>query len=116
MLVTDFGIPMNVDTLNNIIDSQRCLWGDLQLITKPELEHCVELFADGKSILRCMDNDSMIEDNHKLDFLQARLKGLSPTALIIAQYEMATDEPFQVGFNTSEGFVELLHSDELTKG
>jgi len=114
MLVSEYTKPLTVEMLIDIIDSQRCLWGDSQLVTKPELDCCVEFFAEGESVIQCMDNDSMIEDYWKLSFLEVRLKRLSKKAQkSVIQMHMDVSEKFQVGFNTEDGFIELINTDEV---
>ena len=114
MLVEEYTTPLTVEMLLDIVESQRCLWGDKQLVTMPELDVCVELFANDQSVIRCMDNSSMIEDKWTLNHLAARLKNLPPeTHEAIIRTPCEIDSSFQVGFHTEEGFIELLDIDEI---
>lgn len=115
MLTTEWTKPLTVEMLWDIVDSQRTSFGDKQLVTKPELEHCIELIANGESIMRCMDNDSMKEDNWKLNYLESRLKHLSKNVLqSVITVNGKIDVPFQVGFYCeTEGFIEVISSDEI---
>jgi hypothetical protein len=115
MLISENVKPLTGAMFLNVIGFHHACFGTQQLVTKPELVQSVELFIGGVNILDCMDNDSMIEDNHKLNYIEARLKDLPKESL---KHPMQTsslmDIPFQVGFNTKEdGFIEVLNSSQI---
>jgi hypothetical protein len=116
MLTTEWTKPLTVEMLLDIIDSQIVCFGNHHLVTKPEISDCVELFANGKSIIRCMDNNSMIKDKLDLAHLQARLKKLSATSQkSVIQTSGGICMSFQVGFNHRvEGFIEVIAQNEVT--
>ena len=115
MLTTQWTKPLTVEMLLDIIDSQLVCFGNHQLVTKPELSNCVALFANGKSVMRCMDNNSMRADKGDLAQLQTRLKKLSAKSQkSIIQTSDKVSMPFQVGFNHSvEGFIEVIATNEV---
>lgn len=118
MLTSQYTKPLTGEMLWDIIRSQRTLFGDMQLTTVPELEVSVELFIGDVNIMDCMDPDSMIEDCHKLNYLDARLKNLPESFL---QSHVSTnsviDAPFKVGFYSEEdGFIEVISHDEILQG
>jgi hypothetical protein len=123
MLTCEYKKPLTGEMLLDIVSCHLTCFGNNQLITKPEIEDRIEISIDGEDILACMDHDSMAEDNHKLNFLAARLKNL-PEGVIKQPLQTTSkiDTAFQVGFYVEqegwfyveqEGFIEVINCDEI---
>ncbi len=115
MLTCEYTKPLTGEMLLDIASCHLTCFGNNQLITKPEINNRIEISIDGEDILACMDHDSMAEDNHKLNFLAARLKNL-PEDVIKQPLQTTSkiDTAFQVGFYVEqEDFIEVINSDEI---
>lgn len=73
---------MTVTQLTDIVESQRCLYGDAPLRVRPEPVEPFYLQVDGHYILDAQRDSDMREDGITLGTLAASLKGLPGNAVV----------------------------------
>lgn len=104
--------PMTVSQLTDIVESQRCLYGDAPITVRPEPAEPFFLQTHGHYILDCMRDKDMQEDAITLATLSEALRGLPDTAVIHCNERVTKNT--QIGIVTDEeGFVETLHAREI---
>ncbi|GIC77079.1 hypothetical protein [Moritella sp. F3] len=116
MLISELKTPMTVEMLLEVTSSQLSLYGQKLLVTKPELDFVklgVELFVGDKTLLCCMSNQEMADDELTLNHLHELLQSLPANELITATNNM--NESFRVGFEGDEKFVEVISYADIKK-
>ena len=110
---------LTVENLIEIVDSQRCLYGNKTLFIKPIREHQIEfqLFAGSSSnnpILECFKYGDSCNGSSGLDVLYERLIELDGSEIIYCSDDSQFENGFVIGFKSStDGFVETINSAEL---
>lgn len=110
---------LTVEKLQDIVESQLCIYGNRALFLKVELESYTtfQLFAGDSTqypVLECVSHDEQCLDDGGLEALSERLIQLDGAAIIYCSDDNQFNNQFSVGFKSSiDGFVETINSSEL---
>ncbi len=116
MEVTEYTKPMTVEMLLDAVKSQYLLWGDRQLVVRPEITDVsgeFELFVANSTLLCCLDDNEMRDEGSTLASLIKCLEDLPPEPVIRVIHDISPD--FKVGFDTEDGFIEVINYSEVYK-
>lgn len=114
MLFEDIKNPINIEMLREIVLSQLCLFGDRQLLVRPEEEFIFsdEIFVKDTILLCCMSDAEMQEDQLTLKYLYDLLTKYDGS--LQPYYIAPLKREFSVGFDGEDGFVEVFNTTELS--
>jgi len=105
-------IPITVDKLRDVIESQRCLYGDAPVVVRPEPANPFFIKAANHYILDCQRDVDMAEDGITLKTLSEALKGLPGHARVMSEDRIRNNT--EIGFySPEEGFVATLMANEI---
>lgn len=113
MEVIEYTKPLTCEMLQDIVASQLCLWGDKQLVVRPEVKREFELFAANEVLLCCMSDDEMQEYGGTLANLLDAVNIPPPASVVRVNSDIPPD--FVVGFYTDDGFIEVINYSEIHK-
>jgi hypothetical protein len=106
---------LTVEQLNDVIQSQLCLYGNLPLVVSPngDAPEFFELFVGEDSLLECVCAQDSIEE-YGLEAVAERLSKMNDNAIILSSHNTPFDSGFRIGIKTKEdGFVTTIFSKEL---
>lgn len=105
---------LNVEALNDTVQSQLCLYGNRKVFVLPAIEQEFTLSVNGTHILDCQSYDDACINESSLELLAQRIESLDDSALI--ESSITLNKPCKIGFKTEDdGFVEVISSDELVQ-
>jgi hypothetical protein len=107
---------LTVAALNDIAQSQLCLYGNKPLFIFGEFDEPItfKLYVGEESILECVNHDETCIDVYGLQAVADRLDKMDENAIINASYGAPFLQGFRVGLKSKEdGFIELFNSTEL---
>ena len=109
---------LTVAALMDVVQSQLCVHGNHKLFVKPSSTRDFFLFVNDSAsgqVLNCQDfNDSCIQES-SLTLLAKRLEAFDDSDAVSVSTMDAFSREFQIGFKSDEGFIETIHSSELTQ-